>query len=66
MLDWPKFESCRRITAQTIKFVSKKMESIVGNGENAGDQHFLLFSQSFQTALPSWVGKTQACVVKSC
>ena len=36
--------------AQMMKFVSDGIESIVGKGENAGYQHFLLFLQSFQNA----------------
>ena len=28
--------------------VFDRVENILGNGENAGYQHFLLFSQSFQ------------------
>ena len=31
----------------TISF-SDRVENIVGKGENAGDQHFLLFQQYFQ------------------
>ena len=32
------------------KFTSGRIENIVGNGENAGYQHFLLFPQCFQKA----------------
>ena len=38
------------------------VENIVGKGENAGYQHFLLFPQCFQKAK---VVKSQDCVVKS-
>ena len=31
----------------------EKVENIVGKGENAGHQHFLLFLQCFQGDLPS-------------
>ena len=31
--------------------VFDRIENIVRKGENAGNQHFLLFPQSFQTAL---------------
>ena len=31
-----------------MKFVSGRVENIVGKGENAGYQHFLLFLQCFQ------------------
>ena len=32
---------------QTLKFVLGRVENIVGKGENAGHQHFLLFVQCF-------------------
>ena len=35
---------------QTFKFDLWWVENIVGKGENAGDQHFLLFPQCFQKA----------------
>ena len=31
-----------------------KVENIVGKGENAGHQHFLLFPQSFSKAFSLW------------
>ena len=34
--------------AQIVKFVSERKENIEGKGENAGYQHFLLFTQCFQ------------------
>ena len=33
-----------------MKFVSDREENIVGKGENAGYQHFLIFPKSFQRA----------------
>ena len=36
---------------QKLKFFLGKIENIVGNGENAGYQHFLLFPQCFQRLL---------------
>ena len=33
---------------QKLKFVFAGIENIVGKGENAGFQHFLLFIQCFQ------------------
>ena len=33
-----------------IEFICYGIENIVGKGENAGKQHFLLFPQCFQTA----------------
>ena len=35
---------------EKLKLVLEKVENIVGKGENAGYQHFLLFLQCFQTA----------------
>ena len=35
---------------KTIIFVSDRVQNIVGNGENAGYQHFLPFPQCFQRA----------------
>ena len=35
---------------QKLKFASGRAEKIVGKGENAGYQHFLLFPQCFQKA----------------
>ena len=34
------------------RFLLDKIENIVGKEENAGYQHFLLFPQCFQKALP--------------
>ena len=31
-----------------IKFTFHRVENIAGKGENAGNQHFLLFPQCFQ------------------
>ena len=39
-----------------------RVENIVGKGENAGYQHFLLFPQYFQKASDSF---SHHCVVKS-
>ena len=53
ILDWSKLKALAddkiKVT-QKSKFVSSKVENIVGKGENAGYQHFLLFSQCFQKA----------------
>ena len=35
---------------EKLKFVFRRIENIVGKGENAGYQHFLLFLQGFQKA----------------
>ena len=36
-----------------LKFVLGRVENILGKGENAGCQHFLLFPKCFQTPLAS-------------
>ena len=41
------------------------VENIVGKGENAGYQHFLLFLHCFFQSLLLWVLISQVCVVKS-
>ena len=38
-----------------MQFIIARVENIVEKGENAGYQHFLLFSQCFQKAFSSWV-----------
>ena len=35
---------------QRLKFALGRVENLVGKGENAGYQHFLLFPQCFQKA----------------
>ena len=42
------FADDKIILSQKLKFVSRRVENIVRNGENAGYQHFLLFPQCFQ------------------
>ena len=46
-------------------FVFDRVENIVGKGENAGYQHFLLFPTMFLKGLFYKVVKSQDCVVKS-
>ena len=36
--------------AEKLKFALGRVENIVGKGDNAGYQHFLLFPQCFQKA----------------
>ena len=36
-------------------FVFDRVENIVGKGENAGYQHFLLFPQCFPKGFYSWL-----------
>ena len=49
---------------EKLKFVQGRNENIVGKGENAGFQHFLLFLQCFQKACFKGVVKSRDCVVK--
>ena len=51
--------------AQMMISVFDKVENIVGKGENAGYQHFLLFPQCFQKASSLGVVKSRDCVVES-
>ena len=48
-----------------LNFVLGRIENIVGKGENAGNQHFLLFPQCFQKASFPRVIEGWDCVVKS-
>ena len=50
ILDWSKlkaFADDKINAAEKLKFVFGRVENIVRKGENADDQHFLLFSQCF-------------------
>ena len=49
--DWSKlkaFADDKINVTEKLKFVFGQVENIVGKGENAGYQHFLLFPQCFQ------------------
>ena len=52
-LDWSKLKELAdgkiKLT-EKLQFVLGRVENIVGKGENAGYQHFLLFLQCFQKA----------------
>ena len=51
MLDWAilkAFTDEKTKAAKMMIFVFGRVENIVGKGENAGFQHFLLFPQCFQ------------------
>ena len=53
ILDWSKlkaFADDKLNATEKLKFVLGWIENIVGKGENAGFQHFLLFPQCFQKA----------------
>ena len=49
---------------QKLKFVLGRVENIVGTGENAGYQHFLLFPQCFQKA--SFSGSFKSTLFQGC
>ena len=56
VLDWSNFREFaddKIYDAKKLKLVLGKVENIMGKGENAGDQHFLLFPKCFQKALSS-------------
>ena len=44
---------------ERLKFGLGRVENIVGKGENAGNQHFLLFPQCFEKGLVLRVIKSQ-------
>ena len=51
ILDWSKLKAYADDKIKVLKmiiFVFDRVENIVGKGENAGYQHFLLFAQCFQ------------------
>ena len=53
IFDWSKlkpFADDKLNVAEMIFFLFDEVENIVGKGENAGHQYFLLFLQSFQKA----------------
>ena len=53
ILDWSKlktFADDKIHVTEKLKFVLRKVEKIVGKGENAAYQNILLFPQSFQKA----------------
>ena len=65
-LDWTKLKAFADdlLNAGKIKIsVFERFENIMGKGENAGYQHFLLFSM-FSKAISFRVIKSQDCVVK--
>ena len=53
ILDWFELEAFaddKLNKYQKLYFVSRRVENIVGKGENPGYEHFILFPQSFQKA----------------
>ena len=68
ILDWPKFKAFAEDNLNVAKMMVSlydRVENIVGKGENAGYQHFLLFPQCFQKASSIGSLKTWDFVVKS-
>ena len=68
LLDVTKFKAFAgdkiNVAHMTIS-VFDRVENIVGKGENAGYQHFILFPQCFQKASFLESLKSRYCVVKS-
>ena len=53
LLDWSIFKELgddKIDVTEKLKFVLRRVENIMGKGENAGYQHFVLFLQCFQKA----------------
>ena len=46
---------------EKLKFLLESIENIAGKGENAGNQHFLLFPQCFQK--PFFTGSLKVGIV---
>ena len=66
-LDWSELEELadnKINVTKKLKFASRRVENIVGKGENAGYQHFLLFLQCFLKAFFLRVIKSRHCVIK--
>ena len=64
ILDWSKlkaFADDKINVNEVLKIGLGKVENIVGKGENAGHQHFLLFPQCFQK--PSVSGSLKVGIV---
>ena len=64
-LDWSKlkaFSDNKINVIVKLKFVLQRIENLVGKRENAGYQHFLLFTQCFQK--PSLSGFSKAFFVR--
>ena len=54
IVDWSNlkaFADNKIYVSEKFKFVLGRVENIMGKGENAGDQHFLLFPLCFQKVL---------------
>ena len=65
IFDWSKlkaFADDKMNLAVKLKHVMGLVENIVGKGENAGDQRFLLFPTMFSKAFPFRVVKSCDCM----
>ena len=64
IIDWSKLKALAddniNVT-EKLKFVLGRIENMVGKGENAGHQHFLLFPPCFQKA--SYEGSLKVRIV---
>ena len=61
-LDWSKLKALavyKINQTQTLKYVYSRIKSIVGKGENADYQYFLLFQQRFLKAIFSGLSKVE-------
>ena len=68
ILDWSKlkaFADNKIKLANMMIFAFERVENIVGKGENAGHQHFILFIQCFQKAFHLRSLKSWDCVVEN-
>ena len=64
ILDWSKFKALadnKINVTQNLSFVLGKVENILGKGENAGYQHFLLFPKCFEK--PPFSGSLKVAIV---
>ena len=66
MLDWMKLKAFADVKLIVAKMISlfEREENIMGKGENAGDQHFLLFPQCFPNPSSLRVVRSQDCAIK--
>ena len=65
ILDWSKlkaFAEDKMKLAEMMIFAFDWVKNIMQKGENAGNQHFLLFSQSFLTGFLLRFVKNRGCV----
>ena len=68
ILVWSKLEASaddKINVTEKLKFVSGRVENIMGKGENAGYQHFLLSQQLFAKGILHRIVRSWDCVVKS-